>query len=187
MRCASGDQARVSLRPSNEGVEIMVEDDGQGIPEADRDRVFDPFVRLEGSRNRDTGGVGLGLSIARSIVRSHGGEITLSQAGAGLRVHTAFAGNARRRRRRPRIFDLLSRSTGWSHRSVVRLAENAGNALGEGLSAHYGTHGGSVHGAGVFSGEPMSRRCRGGCSASCRRRSCRGTARSSRGGEFPRR
>lgn len=82
-----GDQARVSLLPSQEGVEILVEDDGPGIAEADRDKVFEPFVRLESSRNRDTGGVGLGLAIARSIVRNHGGEITLSQAAAGLRVH----------------------------------------------------------------------------------------------------
>lgn len=82
-----GDQARVSLKPSSEGIEIIVEDDGPGIPDGDRERVFEPFVRLEGSRNRDTGGVGLGLSIARSIIRSHGGEITLSQGSAGLRVH----------------------------------------------------------------------------------------------------
>lgn len=82
-----GDEAKVFFHPSNEGVEIIVEDKGPGIPAADRDRVFEPFVRLETSRNRDTGGVGLGLSIARSIVRSHGGEITLSQAEAGLRVH----------------------------------------------------------------------------------------------------
>jgi signal transduction histidine kinase len=56
-----------------------------GIPPADRERVFAPFQRLEQSRNRDTGGVGLGLSVARSIVRSHGGDITLDDApGGGL-------------------------------------------------------------------------------------------------------
>jgi signal transduction histidine kinase len=82
-----GDRARVALHPSHEGVEILIEDDGPGIAEADREKVFEPFVRLESSRNRDTGGVGLGLAIARSIVRNHGGEITLSQASAGLRVH----------------------------------------------------------------------------------------------------
>lgn len=82
-----GDIARVSLKPSKEGIEILVEDDGPGIPESDRDKVFEPFVRLEASRNRDTGGVGLGLAISRSIIRAHGGEITLSQANAGLRVH----------------------------------------------------------------------------------------------------
>ncbi|HEY5707278.1 MAG TPA: ATP-binding protein [Terrimicrobiaceae bacterium] len=82
-----GERARVQLRSSNEGVEILVEDDGPGIPEADREKVFDPFVRLESSRNRDTGGVGLGLSIARSISRNHGGDVTLSQRSSGLCVH----------------------------------------------------------------------------------------------------
>lgn len=82
-----GDTARVSLHQSQDGVEILVEDDGPGIPEADREKVFDPFVRLENSRNRDTGGTGLGLSIARSIIRNHGGDITLSQKNAGLQVH----------------------------------------------------------------------------------------------------
>jgi signal transduction histidine kinase len=82
-----GERARVELNSSGEGVEILVEDDGPGIPEADRERVFDPFVRLESSRNRDTGGVGLGLSIARSISRNHGGDITLSQRSSGLCVH----------------------------------------------------------------------------------------------------
>ncbi len=82
-----GERARVELKSSGEGVEILVEDDGPGIPEADRERVFDPFVRLESSRNRDTGGVGLGLSIARSISRNHGGDIILSQGSSGLCVH----------------------------------------------------------------------------------------------------
>ena len=83
-----GERARVQLRSSDEGVEILVEDDGPGIPDAEREKVFDPFVRLDGSRNRDTGGVGLGLSIARSIVRNHGGDIQLSQGpSTGLIVH----------------------------------------------------------------------------------------------------
>ena len=64
-------------------IEIMVEDDGSGIPEQEFERVFQPFVRLESSRNRATGGVGLGLSITRSIVRAHGGDIALSN-GSGL-------------------------------------------------------------------------------------------------------
>ena len=82
-----GERARVELNSSAEGIEILVEDDGPGIPEGDRERVFDPFVRLESSRSRDTGGVGLGLSIARSISRNHGGDITLSQRSSGLCVH----------------------------------------------------------------------------------------------------
>ncbi len=81
-----GECAHVSLYRHSDRIDITVEDDGPGIPVVDRERVFEPFVRLESSRNRDTGGVGLGLSIARSIIRNHGGEITLSQGNKGLRV-----------------------------------------------------------------------------------------------------
>lgn len=73
-----GDRARVFLHSQKDGLAIVVEDDGPGIEEADRERVFAPFVRLEGSRNRSTGGVGLGLAIARSILRNHGGDIVLA-------------------------------------------------------------------------------------------------------------
>jgi signal transduction histidine kinase len=66
---------------------VTIDDDGPGIPPAERERVFAPFYRLEGSRNRDTGGVGLGLAVARTIAREHGGDITLATAeGGGLRV-----------------------------------------------------------------------------------------------------
>jgi signal transduction histidine kinase len=81
-----GDKAKVSLQADAEGADITVEDEGPGIPEADRERVFSPFVRLEASRNRDTGGVGLGLSIARTILRGHGGDIQLADGPSGLRV-----------------------------------------------------------------------------------------------------
>ncbi len=80
-----GDRARVSLSIEGDTIEITVEDDGSGIPEQEFERVFQPFVRLESSRNRATGGVGLGLSIARSIVRAHGGDIALTN-GSGLHV-----------------------------------------------------------------------------------------------------
>lgn len=76
---------RVMSRPGE--VVVDVEDDGPGIPEADRERVFSPFVRLEVSRSRDTGGTGLGLSIARAAVRAHGGDIQLAnRSEGGLRV-----------------------------------------------------------------------------------------------------
>lgn len=82
-----GDRARVQLSPSKEWLEIIIDDDGPGIPEKDHERVFAPFVRLESSRNRSTGGVGLGLSIARTILHAHGGEITLAnREGGGLRL-----------------------------------------------------------------------------------------------------
>jgi signal transduction histidine kinase len=82
-----GLRANVSLSSGDEWVEIIVDDDGSGIPEALHEDVFRPFYRLEGSRNRETGGVGLGLAAARSAVRGHGGDISLeSRVGAGLRV-----------------------------------------------------------------------------------------------------
>lgn len=69
------------------GVEVVVDDDGPGIPEAQREDVFKPFYRLDGSRNPGTGGVGLGLSIARDAVRGLGGEISLEDSRlGGLRV-----------------------------------------------------------------------------------------------------
>jgi signal transduction histidine kinase len=79
-----GERARVSVGFEGDAIEITVNDDGPGIPEQDFERVFAPFVRLESSRNRATGGVGLGLSIARTIVRGHGGDITLANRGSGL-------------------------------------------------------------------------------------------------------
>jgi triosephosphate isomerase len=66
---------------------IEIDDDGPGIPQGHQQQVFEPFFRLENSRNRDTGGIGLGLSTARAIVLDHGGEITLgNRSGGGLRV-----------------------------------------------------------------------------------------------------
>jgi two-component system, OmpR family, osmolarity sensor histidine kinase EnvZ len=73
-----------------DGIDILVDDDGPGIPEADRDRVFRAFVRLDASRSPSTGGVGLGLTIARDVARSHGGDVRLEtspQGGLRARVH----------------------------------------------------------------------------------------------------
>ena len=68
-------------------IEIIIEDDGPGIPEADRTAVFKPFYRLDPSRNPETGGAGLGLAIARDVMHAHGGEILLGEATlGGLRV-----------------------------------------------------------------------------------------------------
>ncbi|MFG1379656.1 ATP-binding protein [Xanthobacter autotrophicus] len=62
---------------------VTIDDAGPGIPEADLERVFDPFERLETSRSRETGGAGLGLPIARAILRAHGGEVSLSNRPEG--------------------------------------------------------------------------------------------------------
>jgi len=65
-------------------VEIRIEDRGAGIPAEERERVFEPYVRLEASRARHTGGTGLGLAIARAVARAHGGEVALAgRAGGG--------------------------------------------------------------------------------------------------------
>jgi signal transduction histidine kinase len=72
-----GSQAMV-LVEDGPSLVIRVRDDGPGIPEAELERVFEPFYRLESSRNRDTGGSGLGLSIARDVVQAHGGSLVLA-------------------------------------------------------------------------------------------------------------
>jgi len=70
---------------------VALEDEGPGIPEADLERVFEPFVRFDESRSRDTGGAGLGLAIARTIIRSHGGDIRLeNRIEGGLRATVAL-------------------------------------------------------------------------------------------------
>jgi len=71
-----GSQATVSVEDGAVLV-IRVRDDGPGIPEEELERVFEPFYRLESSRNRDTGGSGLGLSIARDVIQAHGGSLVL--------------------------------------------------------------------------------------------------------------
>ncbi len=76
--------ARVSLgTPAGGEVTVLIEDDGPGIPPDAFERVFEPFQRLEASRSRETGGTGLGLPIARDIVRAHGGDIMLSNRATG--------------------------------------------------------------------------------------------------------
>jgi two-component system, OmpR family, osmolarity sensor histidine kinase EnvZ len=75
----------VSVRAGQRGqsIEITIDDDGPGIPEEHREDAFKPFYRLENSRNPETGGVGLGLSIARDVIRGHGGDISLGKSPAG--------------------------------------------------------------------------------------------------------
>jgi signal transduction histidine kinase len=78
-----GGVADVSLTREPSRVVILVEDEGPGIPVDEQEKVFAPFYRLEESRNVDTGGVGLGLAVVRTVVREHGGEVLLSNRETG--------------------------------------------------------------------------------------------------------
>ena len=82
-----GEHVSVRAGPRDKVIEITIDDDGPGIPPDKRREVFRPFFRLEQSRNPETGGVGLGLTIARDVARNHGGDIVLEDApGGGLRA-----------------------------------------------------------------------------------------------------
>jgi len=91
-----GGAARLTLaRPEGSGrpVRLAVEDDGPGIPATELESVFQPFRRLEVSRNRETGGTGLGLPIARNILRAHGGDVVLrNRLGGGLAAVVTLPG-----------------------------------------------------------------------------------------------
>ena len=77
----------IRATPQDDQIWIAIDDNGPGIPADQREAVFKPFYRLDPSRNQSTGGVGLGLTIARDIVLGHGGDIELVDApGGGLRV-----------------------------------------------------------------------------------------------------
>jgi len=78
-----GGGASVAVRARGATIAIEVSDNGPGIPEADLKRVQEPFVRLEASRNRETGGSGLGLALARSAAQTHGGSLELENRPAG--------------------------------------------------------------------------------------------------------
>ena len=82
-----GGSARLRLLCTPHTATVDVEDHGPGLPDAELERAFEPFRRGEPSRNRDTGGMGLGLAVARSIARAHGGDVTLANLpGGGLRA-----------------------------------------------------------------------------------------------------
>ena len=82
---ASAVEVRLSHGPDG-GAVVEVLDDGNGIPIEERERVFERFVRLDESRNRDEGGAGLGLAISRDIARAHGGEVRVLESPRGARM-----------------------------------------------------------------------------------------------------
>jgi len=82
-----GSHVRIAALHQGHGVDVIIDDDGPGIAADQREAVFQPFYRIEASRNRATGGTGLGLTVARTIIRGHGGDVTLLDAPeGGLRV-----------------------------------------------------------------------------------------------------
>lgn len=78
-----GGTVSISAARNGEAVEIVVDDDGPGIPESEREEVFRPFYRLDSARSPDTAGTGLGLTIARDVMRAHGGDLTLEESPEG--------------------------------------------------------------------------------------------------------
>ena len=73
----------ISSQYTADGIDIIVDDDGPGIPEEEREHIFEAFYRLDRSRDRTTGGFGLGLAIARQAMQQHGGSITVTQSALG--------------------------------------------------------------------------------------------------------
>jgi signal transduction histidine kinase len=86
-----GSYAHLSINADTQFVTLIVDDEGPGIPPDQREQILEPFVRLEESRNRRTGGAGLGLAIARSLVEAHDGTISIGDApGGGARLTIRF-------------------------------------------------------------------------------------------------
>lgn len=78
-----GGLARVTLRNEPEGAIVQIDDDGPGIPDSEKEPVLLPFYRIDTSRNKETGGVGLGLTVAHSVIQSHDGKLTLTNRTKG--------------------------------------------------------------------------------------------------------
>lgn len=84
-------RVRVCIEQQQDRTLIHVDDDGAGIPAPDRERLFEPFVRLDRSRDRESGGFGLGLAIVRQVARWHGGDATIGESPlGGARVTIAW-------------------------------------------------------------------------------------------------
>jgi len=91
-----GSYVAVSAEPVGASIRVVIDDNGPGIPDDQLTMVLEPFVRLEHSRNRETGGVGLGLTIAKNNIEAHGGVLSLSnRPEGGLRVAVTLPGQSR--------------------------------------------------------------------------------------------
>jgi len=82
-----GRLARLTVHVSGADVRVEIADAGPGLPDSELERVFQPFYRTDPARNMDVGGIGLGLSVARSIAREHGGDVWLTSSPQGLTAH----------------------------------------------------------------------------------------------------
>jgi two-component system OmpR family sensor kinase len=92
-----GERARLRLKRGAQDCTLEIDDDGPGIPESQQQQVFQPFYRIESSRNRNTGGIGLGLATVRAIILDHGGSIGLrNRKEGGLRVTVSIPAEATR-------------------------------------------------------------------------------------------
>jgi signal transduction histidine kinase len=89
----SGGTIRVAVGRDTQAV-VTVDDEGPGVAEADRERIFERLVRLNSARDRASGGVGLGLSIARTLARAHGGELACVTGPSGARFRLTLPLNA---------------------------------------------------------------------------------------------
>ncbi|MEV6314691.1 HAMP domain-containing sensor histidine kinase [Streptomyces sp. NPDC051776] len=127
-RHAAG-EVRVTLRSEDGWAVLEVTDDGAGVPPAERERIFERFVRLDDARSRDDGGAGLGLAIARDVVERHGGTLTVGDAPAG---GAAFVLRLPASRPASRAFRPASRSAGTAEAAgtseAAGTAETAGTA-----------------------------------------------------------
>lgn len=119
-----GTLARVTLHLEADTIVIRVDDEGPGIPESFQEDAFQPFHRLDASRNLDTGGTGLGLAVARTIARAHGGDIILSNLPqVGLRAELRLPRLIRDEKSAPSPNELKNISESNQHPETISRGE----------------------------------------------------------------